>query len=84
MIRSEVAILPDNDASTVQGLQRERIKEMLRAQAKHLQKLEEALKETRDGHEQLELETGPQFETVKQFELPIPAGGARCHAFSRA
>ena len=70
---AEVAVLPENDnkALAVQVRQaREQLGEKFRAQAEQLQKLEQDLKELRDGHERLESEAWHQFEALEKSELP--------------
>jgi hypothetical protein len=70
---AEVAVLPENDNNVlaVQVRQaREQLEEKVRAQAEQLQKLEQDLKELRDGHEQLESEAWHQFEVLEKAKLP--------------
>jgi len=73
LIRAEVATLPENDTNepAVQVHQgRGQLGEKFRAQAEQLQKLDEALKELREKHEQLESEAWHQFEVLKKSQVP--------------
>lgn len=77
MIRAEVSVLPedDNNVLVAQARQaRERIRERFRAQARHLVKLEQTLKEFHDEYQQLQSEAGHQFEALDKLNLPTPPG----------
>lgn len=56
---------------------RERLREEVRAQAEHLQKLEQSVKELRGRHEQLEDAIQQQLEVLEKFEPPaFPAASS--------
>jgi len=76
VIPPEVAALPEDDSKALVEQvheMRERLGERLRAQAAHLQKLEEGLKQLRDEHEQLEGQVWDQFEALGEPKSSSPS-----------
>lgn len=77
--RVEVYALAETPLNPLAELVREardRLMQGLQAQAEHLQKIEQDLRELRERHQQFEGAVREQFEALQNVELPAPSAPA--------